>query len=287
MARKKGGGGKLNRSEIIQARLDPKLHTAAEIMARIERRTLSSFIEKSIEEAAKRNKVKRNLKFLWWMADHEQFYIGRVTYDEVSVERAVDDIGVDHEAVRFLKFATYFPELLTTQEKQMFFSIVMIPHFWCHYPYKVEDKEGNYIGTEWEPVAALEGLDRENFLKYWDEFKADKYDYPSLSQLQPGRKIDLPLKEDVKILEKKIVLNAETNSFKKIYESAFARFFDSADHDFWKTHIRNFLPKKYEIRHTDSGPQLIVTLLLPENQEVQKAWLDLYVKKTDGMKNGS
>ena len=44
MGRKKGGGGKLNRSEIIQARLDPKLHMAAEIMARAERRTLSSFI---------------------------------------------------------------------------------------------------------------------------------------------------------------------------------------------------------------------------------------------------
>src|SRR5579872_1699710 len=106
MTRKKGGGGKLNRSEIIQARLDPKLHMAAEIMARSERRTLSSFIEKTIEQSARNNKVKRNLKFLWWLENHEQYYVGKQTFDEVTVEQAVRDIVDEHEAVRFVRFGT-------------------------------------------------------------------------------------------------------------------------------------------------------------------------------------
>lgn len=51
MGRKKGGGGKLNRSEILQARLNPKLRLGAEIMVRSQRRTLSSLIETLIEAA--------------------------------------------------------------------------------------------------------------------------------------------------------------------------------------------------------------------------------------------
>src|SRR3989338_4657222 len=45
----KGGGGKLARSEIIQARLSPKIKFAAEILARRENRTLSSLIETLID----------------------------------------------------------------------------------------------------------------------------------------------------------------------------------------------------------------------------------------------
>ena len=52
--RAKGAGGKLNRCMIIQARLDPELHDAAEMMARKQRRTLSNFIEILIEEEVKR-----------------------------------------------------------------------------------------------------------------------------------------------------------------------------------------------------------------------------------------
>lgn len=53
--RRKGGGGKLKRCNIIQARVDDELHKAAEMMARSHRRTLSSFIEMLIEAEVKRN----------------------------------------------------------------------------------------------------------------------------------------------------------------------------------------------------------------------------------------
>ena len=50
---KKGGGGKLSRSETVTVRLDPKLRFAAELAARKHRRTLSSFIEWAVEESVK------------------------------------------------------------------------------------------------------------------------------------------------------------------------------------------------------------------------------------------
>ncbi len=51
MAKKrKGGGGKLSRSEVVTVRLDPKLRFAADLAARKQRRTLSSFIEWAVEK---------------------------------------------------------------------------------------------------------------------------------------------------------------------------------------------------------------------------------------------
>lgn len=48
---RKGGGGKLSRSETVTVRLDPKLRYLAELAARKQRRTLSSFIEWAVEKS--------------------------------------------------------------------------------------------------------------------------------------------------------------------------------------------------------------------------------------------
>ena len=42
-SKRKGGGGKLARSETVTVRLDPKLRYLAELAARIQRRSVSSF----------------------------------------------------------------------------------------------------------------------------------------------------------------------------------------------------------------------------------------------------
>jgi hypothetical protein len=52
-SKRKGGGGKLSRNLTVTVRMDPKLKFAAELAARKQRRTLSSFIEWAIDEATK------------------------------------------------------------------------------------------------------------------------------------------------------------------------------------------------------------------------------------------
>lgn len=52
--KRKGGGGKLTRSETVTVRLDPKLRYLAELAARKQRRTLSSFIEWAVEDSLNR-----------------------------------------------------------------------------------------------------------------------------------------------------------------------------------------------------------------------------------------
>src|SRR3954451_23553485 len=47
----KTSGSNLSRSEVVTVRLDPKLRYLAELAARKQRRTLSSYIEGAIEES--------------------------------------------------------------------------------------------------------------------------------------------------------------------------------------------------------------------------------------------
>src|SRR5258708_7324333 len=107
MARKKrGAGGKLNRSEIVQTRLDPRLRYAAELLARKQRRTLSSLIENLIEEACKREAV----EMIPLDSDAPN---NRAAYKTVTVAEAMNSIWHPEECMRFVAFASCLPHLLT------------------------------------------------------------------------------------------------------------------------------------------------------------------------------
>jgi hypothetical protein len=92
------GGGKLSRSETVTVRLDPKLRYLAELAARLHRRTLSSYIEWSIESSLSNNQL---------AGDHN----GPSIKDESEYLWDVDD------ADRFAKLALRYSPLLTHEEQ--------------------------------------------------------------------------------------------------------------------------------------------------------------------------
>lgn len=51
MTKHSAGGGKLNRTETVTVRLDPKLNYLCELAARAQRRSRSSFIEWAVQRA--------------------------------------------------------------------------------------------------------------------------------------------------------------------------------------------------------------------------------------------
>ena len=95
--KRKGGGSKLSRSEIIQVRIDPKLRFTAELAARKHRRTLSSFIEWAVSEGVRQVTV-------GFKENETADYVASKVWD------------ID-EADRFVKLATKFPHLLTHDEE--------------------------------------------------------------------------------------------------------------------------------------------------------------------------
>jgi len=118
---RKTGGGKLSRSETVTVRLDPKLRYLAELAARIHRRTLSSYIEWSIESSLGNNLL---------TGDHN----GPSIKDESEHLWDVDD------ADRFAKLALRYPHLLTHEEQVRWKLIRECGHLW----------RGMYPPPEWE-----------------------------------------------------------------------------------------------------------------------------------------
>jgi hypothetical protein len=146
--KRKGGGSKLGRTEIIQVRLDPKLRFAAELAAMKQRRALSSFAEWAIEKAVKDVTVAQPFG--------EDIPI---TAHDVTVE--VWDV---EEADRFAKLAFKFPELLTYDGACLWKLISKNGYLW----------RGRYTPlppNEWFWVVAEDNLYFPRLREHWDTFK--------------------------------------------------------------------------------------------------------------------
>jgi hypothetical protein len=152
-SKRKGGGGRLSRSETVTVRLDPKLRYLAELAARKQRRTLSSFIEWAVEESL----------------THIVLYEGEDYPGGPDVRVTVADKDSSLwdvvEADRFAKLALRYPDLLSYEE-QVLWKII---------------KENGFVwrGTfQKEPPYAFTWLTTETHLhfkrlrEYWANFVA-------------------------------------------------------------------------------------------------------------------
>ena len=104
-SKRKGGGGKLARSETVTVRLDPKLRYLAELAARKQRRTVSSFVEWAVEQSFGKVIVHQGT--------------GYNGDDNVSIEEVAADLWDVDEAERFVRLAIKYPDLLTHDEQIM------------------------------------------------------------------------------------------------------------------------------------------------------------------------
>lgn len=102
-SKRKGGGGKLARSETVTVRLDPKLRYLAELAARKQRRTVSSFIEWAVEQS-----------FSGVILYQGTGYNGD---QSITVENEAALLWDIDDAERFVRLAISYPDLLTHDEQ--------------------------------------------------------------------------------------------------------------------------------------------------------------------------
>jgi hypothetical protein len=86
----------MTRSLTVSARLDPKLHHLANLAARKQRRSLSSFLEWVVRESLERNSLADN---------------------GISVADEADLLWHEDEATRLYRLAVHHPDLLTQEEE--------------------------------------------------------------------------------------------------------------------------------------------------------------------------
>lgn len=147
-SKRKGGGGKLSRSETVTVRLDPKLRYLAELAALKQRRTVSSFIEWAIEDSLQRVYLKES-----------EYGGGR----ETTVADAAANLWDVDDADRFAKLALSYPDLLTHEEQKRWKLIRENGYLW----------RGSYnADNEWTWRVYEGSMCFDRLRKYWEQFCA-------------------------------------------------------------------------------------------------------------------
>jgi hypothetical protein len=143
---RKGRGGKLARSETVTVRLDPKLRYLAELGARKQRRTLSSFIEWAIEDSLSR----------------VHLYEGSDNGDHsLSVADEKSNLWDVDEADRFVKLALAYEYMLTHEEQVLWKLIRETGFVW----------KGNHdLNGRWKWQVNKDSLVWGRLRKHWEDF---------------------------------------------------------------------------------------------------------------------
>lgn len=121
--KKKGvGGGKLGRTEIVQVRFDPQLRFGAELAARAESRTLSSYIQSA---------VSKNLQAIQIdLFVNDSFFAGRSASNPVMLTELVRKLWDSDEVMRFINLAQQAPLLLSPDERMRWDFIKKERSYW-------------------------------------------------------------------------------------------------------------------------------------------------------------
>ncbi len=145
---RKGGGGKLSRSETVTVRLDPKLRYLAELAARLHRRTLSSYVEWAIEASLDDTVLKPDFE-------------GK----GASIRVDAEDLWDVDEADRFAKLALRYPHLLSHEEQVRWKLIRECGYLW-------RGSYGRPPKNEWHWRVNEDALCFDRLREHWDLFCA-------------------------------------------------------------------------------------------------------------------
>jgi hypothetical protein len=244
MTRHKGGGGKLNRSEIIQARLGPKLKFGSELLAKKEHCTLSTLVGIALEKYSENYPIKVHKKV------HPT--------QEMTLKDLVELVWSPDEGVRFLKTALTIPTMLTHEEEDFFHYLINIQYFWAFYEVTYNDTNGNFLRSEWRRYHHIDGLIAEHINEYWYAIKDNDVPLKQKIPKEMGKKIGTPpgFENDVIIIEEPI---------KKIFnvDGLFP-----IDHEtIWRENISSLIKSEYETVDTPQGKQVKAKIIYPTSEE--------------------
>lgn len=166
---KKGAGGKLQRSEVVQTRMSPRLRFLAEIMARHQHRSLSSLIEQLIDQAAENYIIpiavmeKPPLPHTLFPERH---------YQTMPLPSVAGQLWSLEPSQRFAALAFFLPDLLTHEEERLWFVLKKIRFFWLHFEVKLTTREGKHVNSALRPIYDFRGLVHDRLKEAWPALEA-------------------------------------------------------------------------------------------------------------------
>lgn len=145
VAKKKGAGGNLTRTQVVTVRLDPKLRYLAELAALKQRRTLSSYIEWAIQDSLSRVYLREG---------------GGYDDQGVTIQDEADTLWDVDDPDRFAKLAFHYPELLMHDEQIKWKLIRENGYLW----------RGRMFAEVWKWNVEEDALILERLREHWQQF---------------------------------------------------------------------------------------------------------------------
>jgi hypothetical protein len=149
---KKKGGGKLGRSEIVQVRFDPQLRFAADLAARAQKRTLSSYIESTVFKDIQTIQVD-------FLVD-DSFLSSRNSSNPVMLSELIKKLWHPDEILRFINIAEHAPLLLSKEESLRWHFITKQRSYW-HEPSDSEPQKlfMKFLRAMWDHLVEMSDED--------------------------------------------------------------------------------------------------------------------------------
>lgn len=241
--KKSGSGGKLNRSVIVQARLNPKLHFSAELVARLESRTLSSFIETTMNSYLKNYRL--------------GLAIDEDSDKEATLMELIDRLWDPDVVVRFVKVALLLETYLTSKEQDLWAFMLDTRYFWAHYEVTVNDYQERFIRKEWEPYYNINGLLVDNVKEYWSLIQTDEGRASVVIPDQRGGEIEPPADVEKIIYE-------EFDYSKPLKNDMVV---ERDRYSIWLKNISRLVKKEFETIQTSEGEKVEMKIIYPTPEE--------------------
>ena len=184
----KGRGGKLNRSEIVHLRLNPRTRFALELMAKSQNRTVSSFLETLVNQALGTAEIK-----ILPPAPRSVLppYVDEEDLKSVPLQELLKLTWHVDEIHRFVAMCIYTPHLLSYEEEQTWTLIRGTSYYWSYYEApKVHEDTGESLGKERVRIHTIDGVVWEHVKEHWQWLLEDN----SKAIFDDIRKKDMALK---------------------------------------------------------------------------------------------
>ena len=160
----KKAGNQHSRTVIMQTRLSPLMRFIAELMARHQRRTVSSLMESLLAEQAARYYLP---VVLTEKAQTDHYLYGERQTQKITAQEIGERLWSAEDADRFAAMALFVPSVLTAEELSLWQVIIDISYFWNHFEIHIENPAGQVIEKEWWPLVDYRGLNRERLREHW------------------------------------------------------------------------------------------------------------------------
>ena len=207
---------------------------ALELLSRNEHRTVSSFIEKILDQAISNNHIQliKTLEEIENERGHltPKDFVGLTADNTKSVlaSEAVKLLWHVDEAHRFIMLAFHAPQLLTYEEEVMWEFIKRCDYYWTYYYVNAKDLNGKDYGRRLTRIFDPSGVVWERLHEHWDYIKEGKFDElgkfeeGNVGKFDHGKIIERPENEP----EEAIILRFPSNIAKQRPNTVEAKFDD-------------------------------------------------------------